>query len=396
MSKRDDRLARRDFLKRSASLGAAAAAAGLARQAMATVAPTSRRADEAPPADAVGKPDVERRNERSGLRYSRLGRTGFLVSALSFGGYKLSGKTRPAFDAAVGSGVNFIMAHAGACTQTLGEWFAKDKARRGRIFLGLAGGPKGIDAELKAMGTDCVDLLMVGIHDPKAVGNENVRSHFEALRKAGKARFLCLVFHNHVPAVWQAGVKAGWYDVLLPTYNFASRADLKDLIPQARSQDIGLLAMKASRGLGAGKAKGVDFVSASKTFLADGIDSILRTIETPTQLDQIIRLARRDDATAAAEAEQIDVTGQCALCGACEPCPAGVAIQDILRTWQYYAKDLECMDEAYRQYAAIPTARLAAACTDCGQCEAHCPRALSVRRLIREAQTELELEMARR
>ncbi len=381
---RDRQLPRRQFLKTTASLGAGVAA-GLGREVAATAAvaePARRKRD--------ARPKLEMRNAREGILYKRLGRTNFMVSTLSFGGYHLSSKSLGIFDAAVRRGVNFIMAHPGNSTKALGKWFGT-QGNRERVFLGLAAGVKGIDTHLKAMNTDCVDLLMVAIHKPASVAREEVPRLFEAMKKAGKARYLCLVFHGNLPGVWKEGVKAGWYDVLLCPYNFPSRPELKPLIPAAKAKDIGLMAMKGARAV----PKGKDFVSACKTFLADGMATVLKTIQDTKQLADCLRLAVKGDATAPAKAAQIDCSGQCTLCGACSPCPEGVAIQDILRTYQYYARDLGCMERALERYAAIPLSALATACTDCGRCETLCPRDLPIRRLIREAHLELELELAR-
>jgi len=380
---RDKQLARREFLKATASLGAGVAA-GIAAGGDAGASVTRPAGGKR---DANPRPET--RNVREGIVYNRLGRTNFMVSALSFGGFRLSSQTLNVFDAAVRGGVNFILAHPGRGTKALGEWFKKPGNRR-RVFLALASDRKSIDAYLKTMNTDCVDLLTVGIHKPGAVAAEEVRRRFEAMKKAGKARYLCLVFHENLPGVWREGVKAGWYDVLLCPYNFPSRPDLKPLIPAAQAKDIGLMAMKAARAL----PKGKDFVSACKTFLADGIAAVLKTIQDTKELASCLRLAEKEDATPPAEASQIDCTGQCTLCGACSPCPDGVAIQDILRTYQYYALDLGCTESALRQYAAIPLSALATACGGCGRCEGLCPRDLPIRRLIREAQLELELELA--
>jgi len=382
---RNARLPRRQFLKHTASLGAGVAA-GLA-PGSASGASVARRMEAKPPA----KPPLERRNEQPGLLYKRLGRTNMRLSALSFGGVQITPETMPVFEAGVQRGMNFVMAHSGRSAKVFGSWLKK-KGSRQKIFLGLQGTPRRLDQELRLLNTDCVDLLMVANHNPQSVKSDELRKQFEAAKKAGKARHLCLVFHSNLPAVWAAGVEAGWYDVLLSTYSLPSRADLKPLIPDAAKKDIGLLTMKVSRGT----RKEADAIAAGKTVLADGIASVLRTLRTPEQLAQWLRLARQDDKAPPAKVAQLDMTGQCTLCGACAPCPGSVAIQDILRTYQYYAGDLNDMEEAFRQYAAIPLEALASSCTDCGRCELACPQELPIRRLIREAHFELELELVHR
>ena len=354
---------RRSFLARAAALGTGVAAGLTAR------------------AHAAEK-NLEHRNEKPGIVYRRLGRTNFAISALAFGGVVLNPARLPAFEAAVKRGVNFIMAHGGACTEALAPWLKKP-GNRDRIFLGYAGAPRAVDSALKALGTDHVDLLMVPIHSAKPVPDEGLPKAFDALKKAGKARFLCLVTHANVPAVWKKGLEVGWFDVILPTYNWPSRSNLKPLAAETRNKDVGLLAMKTLNGL----PKGRDAVATWKTFLDDGVEAIVKGMTDPKQVADYIRIATKADKTAATP--HIDCSGQCALCGACEGCPQGVAIQDILLTWQYYGQQLGWMDVARPRYAAIPAAAQATACEDCGRCELVCTQNLPVRRLVREAHAAL-------
>jgi predicted aldo/keto reductase-like oxidoreductase len=356
-------MGRRSFLARAAAFGAGVAAGVAARADGAEV-------------------KLEHRNRLPGVVYRRLGRTNLAVSALGFGGVVLSPERMPAFEAAVKHGVNFIMAHGGACTEALGPWLRKP-GNRDRIFLGLVGGARNIDSALQALGTDHVDLLMVPIHSVKPVPDEGLAKAFDTLKKAGKARFLCLVTHANVPAVWKKGLEVGWFDVILPTYNWPSRNDLKPLVAETRKKDVGLLAMKTLNGL----PKGRDAVATWKTFLDDGIGAILKGMTDPKQVADYIRIATKGDKTAASH--PIDCSGQCALCGRCEACPQGVAIQEILLTWQYYGQQLRWTDVARSRYSAIPAAAKATACQDCGRCELVCTQHLDVRGLLREAHDAL-------
>ena len=137
------------------------------------------------------------------------------------------------------------------------------------------------------------------------------------------------------------------------------------------------------------------FVAGGRRFIADGITSVVRTMLTPAELARHLPLAKASDKTPPTKVKVANLAGQCTLCGACIGCPRGVAIQDILRTYQYYACDLGWMDEAVRQYEAIPVERLASACSGCGLCEQICPQNLPVRMLIGEAHGELATGLAR-
>ena len=364
---------RRTFLKRTASLSAGFAGA--------------MACNAAPKTDAANpdtKAKSEYRNAQEGVLYKRLGRTNMMVSAVSYGGVSLSEAKLPVFEAAVERGMNFVMVHPGSSTTAVTKWLKKPGNRK-RVFLGLRTTPSQLGGMLKTLGTDCADLLMVVGHNVTAAMDEKVRKDFEALKKAGTARHLCLVFHSNVPAVFKAAVEAGWHDVLLPTYNFSSRKALLPMVAKAKAKDIGLITMKSMRSL----PKNMRFVSAAKRFLDDGVDSILKSIRDPKALKEYWQAARLDDKTQPAKAAQVDLTGQCTLCGLCDGCPEGVAIQDVLRTYQYYAQDLAWPTEARRQYSAIPPSASPEVCTQCGRCEALCPQSLPIRELLAEAHAQL-------
>jgi predicted aldo/keto reductase-like oxidoreductase len=359
-----DGIGRRDFLARAAGvgLGVAAGAAG---------------------ASAAGPDPLEKRNAVDGIVYRRLGRTNFAASALAVGGVVLNKARMPVFEAAVERGLNFVMAHGGACAAALGPWLAKP-ANRERIFLGWAGHPRTIDAGLKALRTDCIDLVMSPLHTPKAATDSGVAAAFAKAQKAGKVRHLCLVFHSNVPAVWQAGLDTGWYDAFLPTYNLPSRKELLPLAEKTKAKGLGLLTMKSLKGLPGNVAP----VEAWKRLLADGVDVILKGMTSAKELDDSMAVARKGDGAAAA-APSDSCPGECTLCGACTPCPQGVAIQDVVRTWQYYGRQLGWRRTARAHYAQIPLACRPDACADCGRCETLCPHEVPVRALMREARTAL-------
>jgi len=358
-------LDRRDFMVRAAGLGLGLAAG---------VAGSTRAAE----------PKVESRNLIPGNVYRRLGRTNMAVSALAIGGVVLNKERMPVFEAAIDRGLNFVMAHGGKCAQALAPWLSQ-ATNRNRIFLGYAGQPKAIDGALSTLKTDCIDLVMAPIHSPKDAANQAVADAFAKAKKAGKARYLCLVFHSNVPAVWKAGLEAGWYDVLLPTYNWASRKTLQPLIAQTRAKDIGLIAMKTLKGI----QKNQEPIGTWKRFLADGIDVIIKGMTRKAELDRYLALARQDDTTPPASASTEGPLGECALCGTCTPCPQGVSIQDVMRTWQYYACQLGWRETARAHFAAIPAPARPTSCADCGRCEALCPQHVPIRRLLREAQQTL-------
>ena len=376
-------IGRRDFLKRAAALGAGLTAALTGKSLLAAAASS---------ATAAKDDQKETRNVQPGIEYRRLGRTRFDVSALTFGCIQLDTDNLGVLDAAVDRGINLVHTNqgytGGKSIRALGQWF-KTPGNRRRVFLALKPNPSGgriqpIDDDLRTLNTDHVDLLMVPLDNPESVAHPGILESFAAMKRAGKARRLGLTFHSNLGPIMQAGLKANFYDVFLPTYNMPAREALKPLIPEAKQKDIGLLTMKSTQGLRGDE----DPVPVWRTLLEDGIDAVLRTMTSRRQLDQFIRLAQKGERTAA-QVSAADCTGLCTLCGACRECPGAVAIQDTLRTYQYYAEHRGWTDEARAQYAAIPPAARAMACRDCGRCESVCPQRLNVRRLVREAHAYL-------
>jgi hypothetical protein len=282
----------------------------------------------------------------------------------------------------------------GKSITTLGDWFKKP-GNRERVWLALK--PRvdakgndppakivGLDEDLKTLNTDHCDLLMMPIHVPEPVLSDDLYKQLEDAKKAGKARLIGLTFHSNLAAVFQNGVKSNRFDAFQPTYSMATRGDLKDLLPEAKKKDIGLITMKSTKGL----KPGDDPVPTWQSFLADGFDTVLKTLTTDAELEQAVRLASQG-AGAAGKTARADCTGLCTLCGACAACPKGIAIQDTLRTYQYYVQHQGWMEVARSQYADIPAVARAPSCGDCGRCELVCPQNLPVRRLVREAHAAL-------
>lgn len=87
---------RRVFLRSSLAAGAA----------MAMPAPLAGWAASAPPLPQAGK--VEWRNKQAGMKYRRLGRTGFMVSEIVFGGDPVAPDNRRHVEVAIERGLNYL------------------------------------------------------------------------------------------------------------------------------------------------------------------------------------------------------------------------------------------------------------------------------------------------
>ncbi len=209
------------------------------------------------------------------MRYRPLGRTGLLVSEICFGAMTFGGKgfwavvgTQGETEAdrlvgkALDAGVNFFdtadVYSEGESERLLGKALAPRRHEvilatkvRGRVGpgpndVGLSRGHvlAGVDASLKRLGTDYVDLYQIHGFDPLMPLDETLRA-LEQIVSAGKVRYLgCSNL-----AAWQImkalGIseRHGWarFDSLQAYYSIAGRDLEREVVPLLVDQGVGLM-----------------------------------------------------------------------------------------------------------------------------------------------------------
>jgi predicted aldo/keto reductase-like oxidoreductase len=80
----------------------------------------------------------------------------------------------------------------------------------------------------------------------------------------------------------------------------------------------------------------------------------------------------------------------CTACGYCMPCPSGVNIPSVFRTYNCVAigGDVERFRKIYDSMLIQQEAD-ATQCTECGECEEACPQNLPIIRQLKEAHEAL-------
>jgi len=83
----------------------------------------------------------------------------------------------------------------------------------------------------------------------------------------------------------------------------------------------------------------------------------------------------------------------CTGCAYCLPCPQGVNIPQVFKTYNHYliAGKNSPIDRVYYQKALAQAGAGADCCTNCGTCSALCPQTLAVPELLREAHATLNV-----
>ncbi len=401
---------RRGFLQAAAAAGSLAAERG---------------------AGAPKKPAPERRNEKPGMTYARLGRTNLMVSRIAHGSLHTNMQRIPLLAKLYEGGVNlYDTSHiygGGRSEQAFGAFFGREN-RRKNVFIStkldmrreLKAGKgvyrramAGIDAALRRLRTDHVDILMLHgvttmvdhLDDP-----EWLRA-LDDMKKRGKIRFTGFSEHQKPAAVLRRAAASGKYDVgmvafslVKATWGILGRADLTSMGPAlaaARKADMGIMVIKAATRaeqiVAAAreprlKKKGFSPYQLCYRYILDreGVDAVTCGMSNMTHVKENLAVpaielsaGRKRDLEGGVAAARV-----CGFCGSCtDACPNGVAVQDIMRFNGYHGHGYRAA--ARSGYRSLPPAAAAGACRDCGACEAACPARVPIRAIMKETRRVL-------
>jgi 1-deoxyxylulose-5-phosphate synthase len=208
------------------------------------------------------------------LNVKRLGRTGLKVTEVCLGtmtfGYQCDEKRSfSIMDAAAASGINFIdtadvypvpvsLETAGRTEEIVGRWLKgkRDKfvlATKCRMQMGPGPNDTGlsrkhvlaaIDASLKRLGTDYVDLYQVHSPDPDTPIDETLGA-LDSIVQSGKARYIgCSNFQAWLlaKALWTSDrLRLERFDSVQPRYNLLFREIEHELFPLCEAEGVGVI-----------------------------------------------------------------------------------------------------------------------------------------------------------
>jgi predicted aldo/keto reductase-like oxidoreductase len=394
---------RRDFLKTSLLATAAVAATPLNVQS------------------GVNKPTVQ--------SYQEIGKTGMKMSDISFGTGKLASPSM--ILRAIDRGINYFdtAPDYGSAERYIGQ--AMNKIQRDKIFIAskfcktvpypghLPLGSKKRDyiasvvGSLQRMKTDYLDVCFVHAigemtknknREKKRLLDEEMLSAAEALKKAGKIRFLAVSSHgpNNMEDLMLEAVRSGHFDIIMLAFNFMKFPRVPVVIKEAKKRNIGVIAMKTLAGakdMGL-KSRGEAFSTAAFKWVLKHpeVDGLVITIKTVSHLDHYLQASGKSftasdrkvlDQYARIYGKEYCRTG----CDICEAgCSRGVEIANILR-YQMYFKDYEMEKRAMEGYAGLR--KNAKSCLSCEPppCAGACPYGLPLKVLLTEAHKNLSFNV---
>jgi aryl-alcohol dehydrogenase-like predicted oxidoreductase len=222
------------------------------------------------------------------MRYARLGSSGLKVSRIGLGmmsygdpsaeaWYLSEDAAEPIVRRAVDAGVTFFdtadMYSGGASEQITGRLLGKFFGRRGdyvlatKVYYPTGPGPNdrglsrkhimaAVDASLRRLGTDYIDLYQIHRWDPETPIEETMAALHDVVR-AGKVRYLgaSLMYAWQFAKAQYTAQAGGWtrFVSMQTRYNLVYREEEREMIPFCADQGVGVLSYSPlARGLLAG------------------------------------------------------------------------------------------------------------------------------------------------
>lgn len=322
----------------------------------------------------------------------RLGKTGLMVSASSFGALPIQRLTmedagyllRKAYD----NGINYFDT-ANAYTDSEEKIGRALSDVRHNIIISTKSGASDkktllehIELSLRRMKTDYIDILQ--LHNPAVLPDpDDPDSTYGGLleaQKKGWIRFIGITNHSAERA--RAAVLSDKYDTL--QYPFSSLAAPQDIeiAELAHAHDMGFIAMK-------GMAGGLITNAASTFAFIKQYPFVVPIwgVQRECELDEFLELEKAppafdDTLRAQVGADRAALSGNfCHGCGYCLPCPAGIDIPTAARM------SLLLRRAPYQQFitAEGQEAMLRIeACVNCRACASRCPYGLDTPALLQE------------
>lgn len=357
--------------------------------------------------------------------YRRLGRTGLEVSDISFGASRLRMGQEDLVRHALDCGINYFdsaYGYTGGNSETvLGNVLAGQRDKvvlvskvEGTAAWSAAQMMVHLDASLKRLRTDYIDIYMAhAVNEVERLKSPEWHAFVEQARQQGKIRFVGMSGHaGHLVECLDYALDQDMVDVILCAYNFgqdpefyarftrsfnfvARQPDLPRVLARAKSQGVGVVAMKTLMGARLNDMRPFEtrtdstYAQAAFRWVLSNPD-VDALIISMTSIEQINEYLGASGASALAAGDVELLFKYAALNGAsyckhacqeCEgACPNGVDIADVLRT-RMYATDYGDLAFARESYAALGVN--ASACADCSgkPCQGACPHGIRIEHL---------------
>lgn len=320
----------------------------------------------------------------------RLGRTGLVVSKNGFGALPVQRVTKE--DAvhllrrAYAGGINYFDTARVYSDSEEKLGLALSDVRENIVISTKTASttPEGFWADLneslRLLRTDYIDIYQ--FHNPAFCPKPGDGTGlYEAMLEAkAKGMIRHIGITNHRLAVAEEAVRSGLYETLQFPFSYLASEKEIALVRLCEEQDMGFICMKALAG---GLITRSDVAYA---FLAQYPVEPIWGIQRERELDEFLSYQDTppvfDEAMAAfVEKERGELVGEfCRGCGYCQPCPAGIEIENCARMSLMLrrAPAKALLSEAWQAKM-----KKIEGCLSCGRCRARCPYGLDTPALLR-------------
>lgn len=239
-----------------------------------------------------------------------------------------------------------------------------------------------LEESLKQLQTDKIEIYQVHALKPHEVAPLMRKGGgLEAFKKAkegGMIDFIGLTSH-HLDVLVEL-VKTEEFDTVMFPFNVIEREPEKELIPLAKSHDIGSMVMKPlAGGLIRNIKKSFEF------FNGYPVDLILNGVSNLAELGGNLKGAESlnqltPEEITAFEKEVAPLGKEfCRRCSYCMPCPNDIMIPEMIQGFWQMVKDVSYEDlSTEKKKMGKGLLIWLQACDECGQCEEKCPYDLPV------------------
>lgn len=333
------------------------------------------------------------RNEKEGMQYRLLGKTGMSVSIVGMGAMQCSDPDILRY--AVSLGINYVDTAdcymGGQNEKIVGRALA---GIREKVFLAtkvhVAGEERmveSIERSLRSLRTDRVDLMQLhGLSSKGEVFDERAKNVIARMKKEGKVRFAGVTTHSNQLRVLGAVLEDGFYDTVLIAFNFRSPRRFLDVIGRAGTAGVGIIAMKTQNGgYGGTPYPGLTPHQAALRYVLDvpGVSTAIPGMYRKSMIDENIAVVGPGGGilnSLLLESHGRELAGKaCSFCSRCiDECRYGAGGIDSVRLGMYINgyDDLSLA----RQACTMPSVREnLLRCADCPSCTVLCSGGMDIR-----------------
>jgi uncharacterized protein len=353
------------------------------------------------------------------MQYRTLGKTGLKVSTVGFGGIKLGGisqdQTNEIVRMAVEGGMNYFDTARvyGDSEIRLGEAI---KGIRDKVIISskgirrdLNGFKTDFETSMRNLQTDYIDILF--IHDVSTEENwskvrkNGILDYALELKAAGRIRHIACSTHDSI--IGAKMINSDYFEAVMVAYNPANPETEKDLIPLAKSKNMGIVIMKPFGGgvLTEERSKQLGFEITAEDclrFAASNADvtTVIPGLDKPEYVELALKVGSSELTMTQEEhysiISKVSIKGKnyCRGCGYCKPCPVNIPIPAVLQLynrWEVYGGvDWSQMHSITEEYTKNVSDEVTAdKCISCNACRQRCPYNLPISDLMKEASGKL-------